>query len=184
MEEPKKLTTWLNIENLRTIIIAIILAIIMRTFIIEPRYIPSASMYPTLRVEDRIIVEKFSSLFRPLQRGDIVVFYPPSSPAIGDTSKAYIKRIIGLPGELIAIHDGKVFINNQPLEEPYIAEPPDYDLPRRPAAIQVPEYSYWVMGDNRNNSNDSHVWGFLPAQNIVGRAVFRFYPLDNRFGNL
>lgn len=185
MEEQKKIGTWLNAhqDNIRTIIIAVIMAIVIRTFIVEPRYIPSASMEPTLQVEDRIIVEKFTSLFRSPQRGDIIVFYPPASGAIADASKAYIKRVIGLPGELIAIHDGKVFINGQPLNETYIAEPPDYELPLN-SALTIPEHSYWVMGDNRNNSNDSHVWGFLPEQNIIGRAVFRFFPVDSRFGKL
>jgi signal peptidase I len=181
-------TSWLagQKENIKTIAIAVILAFLLRTFIIEPRYIPSGSMEPTLQIDDRIIVEKISYLFHPPQRGEIVVFYPPKSPVIEDSSKAYIKRVIGLPGDRIAIHDGQVFVNNQPLTEPYTAEPPDYYLPRQPLTefITVPAHSYWVMGDNRNNSNDSHVWGFLPKDNIIGRAYFRFFPLGDRLGKL
>jgi signal peptidase I len=185
LEQQKNLGSWLSgqKENIRTVVIAIILAVVLRTFIIEPRYIPSASMEPTLQIEDRIIVEKISNLVRSPQRGEILVFYPPNSPLIEDNTKAYIKRVVGLPGELISINDGRVFINGQPLTEPYIAELIDYSIPIN-AQIKVPEHSYWMMGDNRNNSNDSHVWGFLPEQNIVGRAVFRFFPLDERAGLL
>ena len=188
MEEQKSFGSWLSgqKENIRTVVIALILAVVLRTFLIEPRYIPSASMEPTLQIEDRIIVEKVSNLVRSPQRGEILVFYPPESPLIEDNTKAYIKRVIGLPGELISIHDGKVFINGEPLAEPYISAPMDYYLPANPlsSAIKIPENTYWMMGDNRNNSNDSHVWGFLPQQNIVGRAVFRFFPFDKRTGLL
>jgi signal peptidase I len=188
LEQQKNLGSWLSgqKENIRTVAIAIILAIVLRTFVIEPRYIPSASMEPTLQIEDRIIVEKVSNFLRSPQRGDILVFYPPNSPLIEDSTKAYIKRVIGLPNDLISIHDGRVFVNGKALTEPYIPEPIDYDLPQNPltSAIKIPENTYWMMGDNRNNSNDSHVWGFLPQQNIIGRAVFRFFPLDNRAGLL
>jgi signal peptidase I len=143
-------------------------------------------MEPTLQIEDRIIVEKVSNFLRSPQRGEILVFYPPESPLIEDNTKAYIKRVIGLPGELISIHDGKVFIDGEPLLEPYISAPMDYYLPANPlnSAIKIPENTYWMMGDNRNNSNDSHVWGFLPQQNIVGRAVFRFFPFNENTGLL
>jgi signal peptidase I len=188
MEQQEKKQPWLleQKENIRTIVIAVVLAFLLRTFIIEPRYIPSGSMEPTLQVNDRIIVEKVSYLLHPPHRGEIIVFYPPKSPVIEDSSKAYIKRVIGLPGDRIAIHDGRVFVNDQPLEEAYIAEPPNYYLPRHPLteSIRVPMGSYWVMGDNRNNSNDSHVWGFLPQSNIIGRAYFRFFPFGDRLGKL
>jgi len=188
LEQQKNLGSWLSgqKENIRTIIIAIFLAVVLRTFAIEPRYIPSGSMEPTLQIEDRIIVEKVSNFLRSPQRGDILVFYPPNSPLIEDSTKAYIKRVIGLPGDLISIHDGQVFVNGKALTEPYIPEPINYYLPQDPlnSAIKIPENTYWMMGDNRNNSSDSHVWGFLPQQNIIGRAVFRFFPFDNRAGLL
>lgn len=192
-------------DNIRTVSIALILAFLLRTFIIEPRFIPSSSMEPTLLVNDRIIVEKVSYLLRDPQRGEIIVFYPPKSPAIEDNTKAYIKRLIGLPGDRISIHDGKVFVNDQALTENYIAEPPDYIFPNqaqnleslspshnsqdtrggsRYKSITVPQGYYWMMGDNRNSSNDSHIWGFLPRQNIIGRAFLRFFPFDNRIGEL
>jgi signal peptidase I len=170
-----------NQESIRTIAIALILAFLLRTFIIEPRYIPSGSMEPTLLVNDRIIVEKVSYWFREPQRGEILVFYPPKSPAIEDSSKAYIKRLIGLPGDRISIHDGKVFVNDKAISESYIAEPPEYSFS---SSVTVPPGYYWMMGDNRNSSNDSHVWGFLPRQNIIGRAFFRFFPFGDRIGEL
>ncbi len=184
-------------DNIRTVVIALILAFLLRTFVVEPRFIPSGSMEPTLLVNDRIIVEKISYLFNEPKRGQIIVFYPPKSPAIEDNTKAYIKRVIGLPGDRISIFNGKVFVNNNPLQEPYIAEPPNYVLPpqkqnleslsdnaREQAVIIVPPNYYWVMGDNRNNSNDSHIWGFLPKQNIIVRAYLRFWPFDDRLGEL
>jgi signal peptidase I len=108
--------------------------------------------------------------------GDIVVFDPPPQLQQQGYSKdqAFIKRIIGKPGQTIAVKNGKVYVDDQPLREAYIAEAPKYLL--SPATI--PEDSFFVMGDNRNNSNDSHVWGFLPKDYILGRAWIRFYPFD------
>lgn len=163
-------------ENLQILAIALALAVIIRIFIAEPRYIPSDSMVPTLQIGDRLVVEKVTYYFRPPTTGDIVVFDPPPQLLeFGYTpDKAFIKRIIGTPGDVIQIQDGTVFLNGQPLTEPYIAEPPDYTMP----PIRVPDDQFFVMGDNRNNSNDSHVWGFLPRQNMIGRAVFCFFPFD------
>jgi signal peptidase I len=173
-------------DNLQVVVIALILAFLLRTFIIEPRFIPSGSMEPTLQVGDRIVVEKISYRWNPPQRGQIIVFYPPFADQDGEP-KAYIKRIVGLPGDRLNIHDGKVFLNDKALTEPYIAEEIAYILPNPALGIKeitVPPNQLWVMGDNRNNSNDSHVWGFLPQSNIVGRAIFRFFPLDRYFGLL
>lgn len=167
-------------ENLRLLAIALGLAIVIRFLIAEPRYIPSDSMMPTLHIGDRLVIEKVSYYLHPPQQGDIVVFQPPVVLQNSNIPKpAFIKRIIGQPGQTIEIHDGKVYVDDQPLEENYILEPPAYQW--GPAV--VPEDQYFVMGDNRNNSNDSHVWGFLPRQNVIGRAQFRFWPLD-RIGGM
>ncbi len=162
-------------EFAKVVLIALVVAVVLRTWVVEPRYIPSGSMEPTLLVNDRVLVDKISYRFHPPQRGDILVFYPPYAD-----DKAYIKRLIAVGGDRIAIHNGQVFVNRQPLNEPYIAEPPKYEL----AELVVPQSYLWVMGDNRNNSNDSHVWGFLPVENVIGKAVFRFFPLDQRIGIL
>ncbi|WP_088891076.1 signal peptidase I [Leptolyngbya ohadii] len=163
-------------DNLQILGIALVLAIVIRLLVAEPRYIPSDSMVPTLEIGDRLVVEKVAYRFRLPQRGDIVVFDPP--PQLQQfgyaPDKAFIKRVIGTPGDVVQVTQGEVLINGQPLDEPYIAEPPGYEM----RSVQVPAEQYFVMGDNRNNSNDSHVWGFLPRQNIIGRAVFCFYPFD------
>ncbi|TAD78704.1 MAG: signal peptidase I [Oscillatoriales cyanobacterium] len=163
-------------ENLQIIGIALLLALLIRTFVAEPRVIPSDSMYPTLAINDRLVIEKISHWVRPLQRGDIVVFEPPPQlQSLGySRDQAFIKRAIAFPGETVRVSQGQVYVNNQPLVEPYIAEAPQYELPQ----VSIPENALFVMGDNRNNSNDSHVWGFLPAQNAIGRAWWRFWPLD------
>ncbi|MBE9177981.1 signal peptidase I [Oculatella sp. LEGE 06141] len=166
-------------DNIQIIGIALTLAIVIRLFIAEPRYIPSDSMMPTLEIGDRLVVEKLSYRFRSPQAGDIIVFDPPARlQEFGyTTDQAFIKRIIGQPGQTVEVRDGTVYVNQQPLIEPYIAAPPAYEL----NLVTVPEGQFFVMGDNRNNSNDSHVWGFLPAENIIGRAVFRFWS-PNRIG--
>ena len=161
-------------ENFQIITIALILAFFIRTFIAEPRYIPSDSMSPTLEEGDRLVVEKVSYYFHPPRRGDIIVFEPPPQLQIQGYEKdqAFIKRVIGQAGEIISVENGIVYINNEPLKENYILAPPHYNLP----PLLIPEGDLFVMGDNRNNSNDSHVWGFLPQENAIGRAIFRFYP--------
>jgi signal peptidase I len=168
-------------ENIQVLAIAIFLAVIIRLFVAEPRYIPSDSMVPTLQIGDRLVVEKVSYRFRPPAVGEVIVFDPPQR--LRDygyaADRAFIKRVMGTPGDQIQVHDGQVYRNGQPLVEPYIAEAPDYEMP----VVTVPPQQVFVMGDNRNNSNDSHVWGFLPQKNIIGRAVFRFWSLD-RFGSL
>lgn len=163
-------------ENGTTVIIALVLALIIRVFIAEPRYIPSESMFPTLATGDRLVVEKVGYKFHAPERGDIVVFQPPNKLRIlgYEEHQAFIKRAIATAGETVAVKDGVVYINNRPLAEDYIAAPPEYDL----IPVTVPEGQLFVMGDNRNNSNDSHIWGFLPTENIIGHAVFRFWPLE------
>ena len=173
-----KAINWRGIvwENLQVVAIALALVLVIRTFIAEPRYIPSDSMYPTLHVGDRLVVEKFSHYFRPIQRGDIIVFSPP--PILQKQGyrkdQAFIKRTIATEGEKVEIHDGLVYINDKPLSENYITDPPHYRL----LPAQVPDRAFFMMGDNRNNSNDSHIWGFLPENQAIGRAVLRFWPPD------
>lgn len=167
-------------ENLITLLVALLLAFGIRTFVAEARWIPSDSMVPTLAIGDRLVVEKVSYRFHPPERGDIIVFEPPKRLAFAG---AFIKRVIGVPGDRIHIGQGQVFINGIGLQEPYIAAPPAYtcpgDCPSLPpfaAEFIVPSASYFVMGDNRNDSQDSHIWGFLPEENIIGHAVIRFWP--------
>lgn len=170
------------IEAAKTLGFSLLLAFGIRQFIAEPRYIPSKSMVPTLEVNDRLMVEKLSYLFHPPNRGDVVVFWPPDrlkqqNPEL--KKDAFIKRVIGLPGDQVEVKEGKVFINNKPLVEDYIAAKPNYQW----GPEIVPNDSYLVLGDNRNNSYDSHFWGYVPRQNLIGRAAFRFWPLP-RIGGI
>ncbi|NJO94527.1 MAG: signal peptidase I [Hydrococcus sp. RM1_1_31] len=170
-------TFWGSVwENLQIILIALVLAFIIRTFVAEPRYIPSDSMLPTLEEGDRLVVEKISYYFHSPLRGDIIVFEPPLQLQMQgyEQDQAFIKRVVGQPGDMVAVTNGIVYINNHPLKENYILESPRYNL----LPVAVPEGQLFVMGDNRNNSNDSHIWGFLPQTNVIGRAIFRFYPFE------
>lgn len=178
-EKRQPLPIWLRLwrsqrENLKTLLIALLLSVLIRVLIAEPRYIPSISMKPTLAVGDRLVVEKVSYRFHPPRVGEIVVFHPPAIlQAIGyGADQAFIKRVIARSGQVIQVHRGQVYVDRQPLSERYIAEAPQYEL----GPLQVPEHALFVMGDNRNNSNDSHIWGFLPEANVIGRATFRFWP--------
>ncbi len=168
---------WL--EGLKTIGLSIVLALGIRTFVAEARYIPSGSMLPTLQINDRLIVDKVSYRFETPQRGDVVVFNPTDELLRQNFKDAFIKRVIGLPGETVEVLNGRVYVNGKALNEDYVADRPEYQWgPQR-----VPDGSYLVLGDNRNQSYDSHYWGFVPREKIIGRAVVRFWPLD-RIGTI
>lgn len=166
-------------DNFKTIAIALLLVVVIRTFLAEPRYIPSDSMLPTLETGDRIVVEKVSYRFHPPELQDIIVFQPPQELQSQGylPAQAFIKRVMGTPGHQVGVHQQAVYLDRQPLTEPYIAAPPRYEFPD----VTIPDHRLFVMGDNRNNSNDSHIWGVLPEENVIGRAVFRFWP-PNRIG--
>jgi signal peptidase I len=173
------------VELIKTLVTAGILAFGIRTFVAEARYIPSSSMEPTLEINDRLIVEKISyaclldrCVGQP-KRGDIVVFSPTDALKQQNYKDAFIKRIIGLPGDTVEVKGRTVYINNRPLQEEYIKEKPNYIYP----ATIVPPNQYLVLGDNRNNSYDSHFWGFVPRENLIGRASIRFWPF-NRVGTI
>jgi len=165
----------------KTIALSLALALGIRTFVAEARWIPSESMVPTLKVNDKLIVDKLSYDFTNPQRGDIVVFSPTDNikkenPNLKD---ALIKRIIGLPGDKVEVKGERVYINDRPLQEKYIEDSPHYQF----GPVTVPPNSYLVLGDNRNDSWDSHYWGFVPRHLIIGRAIIRFWP-PNRVGEL
>jgi signal peptidase I len=167
------------VEGVKTIALAAVLAVTIRVFVAEARWIPTGSMEPTLEINDRLIVDKVSYKFGGPRRGDIVVFNPTPVLEQQKFKDAFIKRVIGLPGEKVEVKDGTVFINDQAIAENYMKERPDYAWGPK----VVPENSYVVFGDNRNNSYDSHFWDFVPKDRLVGRAVVRFWPL-NRAGGI
>jgi signal peptidase I len=163
----------------KTAIAGLAIAAGFHTFVAEVRYIPSESMTPTLQVGDQVIVEKLSYWFHPPQRGDVVVFRATSELRVRNLKDDMIKRVIGKPGDVVAVLQRKVWVNGQVLAEPYVGTGATY----RFGPVVVPKDQYFVLGDNRNHSYDSHLWGFLPKQSVVGHAVVRFYPLT-RFGLL
>ena len=167
------------IEGIKTIGLSAILAFGIRSFVAEARYIPSGSMLPTLQINDRLIIDKVSYKFTSPERGDIVVFNPTEALEKQNFHDAFIKRVIGIPGDKVEVKGGRVYVNDQALREKYIDEQPNY----RYGPVTVPPNSYLVLGDNRNNSYDSHYWGFVPRDKIIGRAIVRFWPL-NRAGEV
>ena len=162
------------IEGLKSVGLSLILAFGIRTFVAEARYIPSGSMEPTLQINDHLIVDKISYDFSSPKRGDIIVFNPTKTLESENYHDAFIKRVIGLPGETVEVKNGRVYINGYPLKENYIEAKPDYQW----GPQTVPANSYLVLGDNRNDSYDSHYWGFVPRDKIIGRAIFRFWPIN------
>lgn len=186
-------------ETVETIVFVVVMVVIIRFFIGEIRWIPSASMHPTLIEGDRIFVERFSRFFSSPKRGDIIVFYPPDTDIKTDPLSvmerltgffckdiAYIKRVIGIPGDTLEIKEflnGKfqVYINDKPIDEPYIMSPDDY-IPCSDGMfcgpMKIPAGNYFMMGDNRGNSQDSRFWGFLPEERVIGKAIFLFWPLN------
>jgi signal peptidase I len=163
---------------------AVALAAFCHFVVAEARFIPSASMAPTLAVGDRLVIEKVTYHLHTPRRGDIVVFHPPRPAILGqiglDPSVPWIKRVVGLPGDKLSLVDGRLYVNGRRLPEPYLLSgAASYTLHERP----VPADSVFVLGDNRNHSIDSATWGPLPMENIIGKASFRFWP-PGRFGAL
>jgi signal peptidase I len=129
-------------------------------------------MEPTLEINDRLIIEKMTYRFQQPKRGDIVVFSATEALQKEGYDDDFIKRIIGLPKDEVMVRNGKVTVNGEIIREKYIAEAPQYDF----GPVTVPEGEYLVLGDNRNNSYDSHYWGFVPRDKFIGRASLRFWP--------
>jgi len=153
--------------------VALLGAFLIRTFLVQAFFIPSESMTPTLKVDDRVLVNKLSYRLHSVHRGDVVVF--THSPGFDPNIKDLIKRVIGLPGERVEGRAGHIFINGQFLNEPYLPPgTPTSDFGPR----LIPAHSYWVMGDNRTNSTDSRVFGPITSHQIVGRAFVLVWPLN------
>lgn len=169
----------LCLESLKTVGLSLVFAFGIRAFVAEARYVSSASMVPSLEVNDRVIVDKLSYRFHNPQRGDIIVFSPPGKLRQNYAQDNFIKRVIGLPGEKVEIKEGRVYINNKLLRESYVRNP----VYEQWGPVKVPPNSYLVLGDARNNSYDGRYWGFVPHHLILGQAVVRYWPF-HRFGKL
>src|SRR5262250_2061922 len=160
----------------RDLLIAIGLALVIIVFLYQPVKVEGTSMAPLLSDQERIFINKFVYRFEPIERGDVVVFWYPL-----DRSKSFIKRVIGLPGEVVEIRQGIVYVDGQEIREPYV--PPQYEDLSDYGPVRVPPSMYFVMGDHRISSNDSRVFGPVPSRFIYGRAVFAYWPVDH-FGSL
>ncbi len=153
------------IETLQTVILAIVLYFLIDSVVARVR-VENISMEPTLYPGEFLLVNKITYRLGDIRRGDIIVFHFPNNP-----KEDYIKRVIGLSGDLITVQDGTVNVNGTPLDEPYISAKPEYM-----GEWVVPEDSLFVLGDNRNQSSDSHSWGFVPFGNVVGKAEMIYWP--------
>ena len=186
-------------EYTESIVIAVILALFVRTWIVQAFKIPTGSMENNLLIGDHLLVNKFifgptaTSVERKLlpvrdiRRGDVIVFKYPDEP-----DRDFIKRVIGLPGETLELRAKKVYIDGQPLDEPYVhflepasdsQETTSYDVRERYGPVRVPEGQYFVMGDNRDNSQDSRYWGFLPRDYIKGKALIIYWSYEAERGD-
>jgi signal peptidase I len=180
-------------EYFESIVIAVILALFVRTWVVQAFKIPTGSMENNLLIGDHLLVNKF--VFGPagaerallpmrdIRRRDIVVFKYPNEP-----QRDFIKRVIGLPGETLELRNKKVYINGEPLDEPYVhflepasdsQEVTSFDVRERYGPVRVPEGQYFVMGDNRDNSQDSRYWGFLPRGYIKGKALMIYWSYES-----
>jgi len=192
---PHHVKSWLR-DYFESIVIAVVLALFVRTFVVQTFKIPSSSMEDTLLIGDHILVNKF--VFAPhsgvldkllpygaIKRGDVLVFKWPKEP-----DKDFIKRVIGLPGDTIELRDGRLYRNNEHVDEPYIfIKPPKEDYRRGEAyanqtmaPVKVPDGQYFMMGDNRLNSYDSRGWGFVPRANVKGRALLIYWSFNGPGG--
>ena len=169
------------IRDFKNLLIWIAIALIIRWQVLEPRWIPSGSMLPTLQIQDKILVEKVTPKITSKSnlskfRNNIIVFNVPEQliKAGYETDTALIKRVIGVPGDKVEVKEGNLYLNDV-AQDNYIY---DKNINYSIGPLIVPEQSFWVMGDNRNNSMDSHIWGFLPYEKIIGRAILRYWPLN------
>ena len=172
------------VETLRRqvvpVLVWVLLALVLRWAVLEPRWIPSGSMLPALQLQDRVLVEKLRArLHRPIPIGTVVVFHPPAAllAAGYDPKAALIKRVVAQEGDAVEVRDGVLWRNGSKAAIDWSAEPMDYQL----EPLTVPPDHLLVLGDNRNASLDSHLWGPLPQRALIGTAVLRYWPL-NRFG--
>ena len=189
------------LELVTIVAVALGLALAIQAFVVKPYRIPSASMVPTLQVKQRVLVDRITMHFSNPGRGDIVVFKPPLGadsdqcgvphppdqacprPTPQKSSTNFIKRVVGLPGEHLKVINGRVWINGKPLKEPYIRPDPSCEICDLPREITIPPGYFFMMGDNRGESDDSRTWGPVPKKWIIGKAFFTYWP-PKRIGTL
>ncbi|MCZ2147009.1 MAG: signal peptidase I [Bryobacterales bacterium] len=170
---PQKSAFAMTLSWLRDLMLSVVIAIVVILFLYQPVKVEGTSMMPSLVDQERIFINKFVYKFGigDIQRGDMIVFHFPADP-----SKSYIKRVIGLPGDTIAVEDGVVYVNGKRLDETYV--PDEYRDRQSIPLLRVPAEHYYVLGDHRTSSNDSRAWGPVHRQYIYGKAVFVYWPLE------
>ena len=157
---------------LRDLILSILLALVLVFFFYQPVEVQGSSMLPGIQSRERIFVNRFAYRLGPVSRGDIIVFHYPLDPA-----KTFIKRVIGLPGDWVTIRNGVVYINGKRLKEPYVQRA--YMDHNSYAPVHVPPGHYYVLGDHRDDSNDSREWGTVDRKLIIGKAAFAYWPISD-----
>lgn len=155
------------VEVLQTVVLALVLYFLIDSVLARVR-VENISMEPTLQPGEFLLVNKLAYRLGDVSHGDVVIFHYPLNP-----NEDYIKRVIGLPGDEVTVQNGQVMVNGKLVVEPYIMAPPHYNN-----TWIVPEGHLFVLGDNRNSSSDSHNWGFVPYENLVGKALLVYWPLD------
>ena len=160
---------------IRDLAFSVLIAVVLIVFIYQPVKVEGTSMMPALKNQERIFINKFTYRFGlgSIRRGDTVVFWYPMDP-----TKSYIKRVIGIPGDWIRIDSGCVYVNGRALVEDYVTDRDNGSWPPATRDQAVPPGRYFVLGDNRSSSSDSRAWGFVPRENIYGKAVFAYWPLE------
>jgi signal peptidase I len=173
MEQKKKKIKKEAFDWFKSLIWAVAIALVVRFFFIGNFKIPTTSMVPTLKVGDRLLANNIIYRIRAPRRGEVVIFKYPEDP-----KRDFVKRMIGLPGEKIMIKDGNIYINGQEVNSERITSRYYYNegYYANGLEIEIPPGSYYVLGDNSINSRDSRYWGFVPAENLVGKAVFTYWP--------
>jgi len=155
------------LETIEMIVMALVLYFLIDSVVARVR-VQKVSMEPTLVPGEVLLVNKLAYVFGEIKHGDIITFHYPIEPDLD-----YVKRVIGNPGDEVVVHNGSVLVNKQLLFEPYISAPPEYE-----GIWEVPEDALFVLGDNRNPSADSHIWGFVPLENVIGKAFAVYWPIN------
>jgi signal peptidase I len=169
------------VEWAKTLVFSVVLFFGLRAAVVEAYVIPTGSMLPTIHEGDRVLGSKFHYWFWNPGRGDVVVFRPPEAAGRNGQERPprYVKRVIAVGGDRVEVRGGQVFVNDERIHEPYVSVPARYGM----GPVIVPERQLFVLGDNRNNSLDSHVWGFIGEDHLIARAFVRYWP-PNRIGRI
>jgi len=155
-------------EFVKSLLVAVVLTVVLRHFFIAPFYIPSGSMEPTLQIGDHILVNRLDAYLGDFHRGDIIVFRYPLNPRVD-----FVKRLIAFGGETVALRNSRLYVDGRLIPEKYLSPGTVYaDF----GPVKVPPGDYFVLGDNRNNSDDSRVWGFLPEKDVIGKVILIYWP--------